>query len=100
MEHKMGYPVWMTRCVLDRNRTAYAHAENREFREAECLDQVLEVPKPGVERDVLEVPVGQAAAAQVVAHHGVLARQRLEQGPPYRAVPLVLEMIEPGAGHH
>src|SRR5262249_37149542 len=101
MEHEVGYSVWMTRCVLNRNRTAYARAKNRELREIECLDQALEVLKPGIERDVfVEVSVGQAAAAQVVAHDCVFARQRLEQRPPHRIVPLVLEMSEPGAGHY
>src|SRR5262249_6217963 len=100
MEHQMGYSIWMTRCVLNRDRAAYARAKNRELREIECLDQALEVLKPGIEGDVLEMSVGQAAAAQVVAHDRVLARKCLKQRPPHRTVPLVLEMGEPGAGHH
>src|SRR4029077_20793088 len=42
-----------------------------------------------------DLPVGQAAAALVVADQGVVARHLLEPAAPHRALPVVLEVVQP-----
>ena len=58
----------------------------------------LEIAHPDFERQFRDVPIRQSAAALVVAHERVIARQRLDPMPPHRVGKIVLEMVHPVGG--
>ena len=94
----MADALGMAHRIGDGHGAALRDAEQREPVEAGRLDHALEVAHEGVERDVVDVPVGQAVAARVVADQPVLGGERLQQMAPDRALPIVFQMIEPVGG--
>ena len=95
VQHEMRHPLWMLHRVGDRDRRALRDAEQRKALEAGRVDDELEIAQPGLEAQILDVPVGKAAAALVVADEPMRARQLDEPVPPDRAVPVELEVAQP-----
>src|SRR4051794_30387309 len=55
----------------------------------------MEVFKSRVQREVVDIPVGQTEAALVVADDGGDTAEVIEKVPPHRALPVVLQVAEP-----
>ena len=64
------------------------------------LDHGLQVADPGLEREVLDVAVGQAVAALVVPDHRGHLAEVAQEVPPHRALPVVLQVAEPAGRDH
>ena len=95
-QHQVRDPLRVARRELDRDRRALRDAEQGDALDAEDVDDGLEVEHPALEADFRHDPVRQAAAALVVAHEVAALRQVLEQVAPDRALPVVLEVRQPG----
>ena len=89
----------MARGIFDPDRAAPAGRQNVELPEAGRVGDSLDIFDPAFKGQVRRRAVGQAASARVVAQQCVFLRQRLQPGPPRKAVPLVLEMRKPGSRH-
>ena len=100
VQDQAGDALGVARGVHDREGPALRDTEEVELREPGGVDHGLQVPHPRLERDVLDIPIREAAAALVVPDHRVPLAQSLEPVPPQRAVPIELEMGEPGRGAH
>jgi hypothetical protein len=64
------------------------------------IDDCLEIAYPCVERELVDVLIGEAAASLVVAHESSLARESLEQRAPHGRSPIVLDVTEPVRHFH
>ena len=62
------------------------------------VDDRLEVREARGEREVVDVPVGHPEAPLVVAEHRRHRPEVLEEVPPDRALPVVLEVAQPAGG--
>ena len=60
-----------------------------------AFDDAFEVVDEGLERDLRRVPVGHAVRALIVADERMAARELVKPVAPDRALPVLLEMIEP-----
>ena len=94
-QDQVRHALGMAADVFHRDRAALRHAEQREARQAERVDDGLEVADPDVEREAGEGAVGQARAALVVADVGVVARQLAQPRLPDGALEVVLDVAQP-----
>jgi hypothetical protein len=62
------------------------------------VDHRLEIGDPGLQPEVVDVPVGQPVPAFVVADDGGDLAQVVEEMTPDRTLPVVLQMAEPTGG--
>ena len=90
----------MARRIRDRDGPALREAEDREMLEPELVDDGLEVPTMRLEREVVDVVIGEAVAPLVVAHECATLREADEPMPPHRALPVVVEVGDPVRGTH
>ena len=91
----MADPLGMARRVRDRDGAALREAEDREALEPELVDHGLEVAHHRLEREVVDVVIGEAVAALVVAHQRAVVREADEPVPPHWALPVVVEVRDP-----
>ena len=98
VEHEPRDGLWMGDRKGQRDRGAAGHAEEREPLEAGGLHDRLEVAETRLEAEVVDVPIGHAEAALVVADDRGDRPERLEEVAPDRALPVVLEMAQPTRG--
>ena len=94
-EDQVRNPLRVTDRVGDGDRTALRHPEQREPLDTDRVHDELEVVDPGVEAEVVHVPVGQAAPTLVVADQPVPLGEAVEPVRPDRAVPLQFEVGQP-----
>ena len=78
------------------DRRSLGHAEQRESLQAHRIDDRFEVADPHLGRRIADVRVREPAASLVVADDRVPFAEPLEPVPPHRALPVELEMTEPG----
>jgi len=64
------------------------------------LDHGVEVPQQRIEREVAHRPVREAVPAQVETDERGELAQVLEEVPPDRALPVVLQVAQPAGDHH
>src|SRR5215467_12707186 len=88
----------MTRRVGNRDGAALRNPKQRKLLYSGRLDNAFEVAYEGVERNVIELPIGQAVAARIVPDQPVLGSEDMQQVTPDRALPVIFEMIEPIGG--
>src|SRR5262249_60379076 len=81
--------------VSDRDLGALREPEQRKPLDASGLDHRLEVGHPCVEREVLDLPVGEPCPALVVSDDLVGLAEPRQPGMPERAPPVELEVREP-----
>ena len=86
--------------VRDRDGTALRDPEEWESLELQRVHHGLEVPHPGVEGKLVDVPLGQPTASLVVADQRMIAGQLPDPMAPDRALHIELEMAEPVRGLH
>ena len=77
----MGNPFGIPRRISDAHRPAAGNAEQGEAVESGGVDNRREIADLGLERQVADLPVGQAATTQVVA------KQRMAVGEIGQPVP-------------
>src|SRR6185437_11443804 len=82
--------------IRDGDRGRLGDAEQRESLQAHRIDDRLEIADPHVDRWIADVRVREPAASLVIADDGVAVAELLEPMAPHRALPLQLEMTEPG----
>ena len=87
--------VGMSRRVGDGDRSTLGDAQEDESVEVRGVDHGLQIGHPGFEGEVLDVPVGESATPFVVTDQPVAAGQLPPPVPPDRALPVVVEMVEP-----
>ncbi len=97
-DDEMPHPPGMTHRISDGDRRALADRQQVEAFELEAIGDAFEVVDEGLERQVGRIPVAEAVAALVVADERAAARELLDPVPPQRAVPVVLDMVEPVRG--
>src|SRR5262245_17880811 len=90
----------MSRGISDGNGTALRDTQKGEPINASGFDHRLEIPHPCVERECLDLPVGHAIAASVIADQCVVARQPANDMSPDRAFPIILKVVHPIGGLH
>ena len=100
VEDDPGDAVGMGGDVADRHRPALGHRHHREPVDPAVLDHGLQVADPGLEREVLDVAVGQAVPAFVVPDHRGHLTEVAQEVPPHRALPVVLQVAEPAGRDH
>src|SRR5215510_693791 len=88
----------MTHRVGNRDRAALRNPKQRKPLHSGRLDNAFEVAYKSVERNVIELPIGQAVAARIVPDQPVFGGEDMQQVTPDRALPVVFEMIEPIGG--
>ena len=79
VEDELADALGMPHRIGDRERAALRDAEQREALEPRRVDHAFEIAHEGLERDVVDVPVGQAVAARVIADQPVLGGERVQQ---------------------
>ena len=95
VEQQPGDPLGVLRRVPDGDRSALGHGHEREPRVPGVLDDRLEVGDPHVQREVGDVPVGEAVAPLVEPDDRREPAEIGEEVPPDRALPVELEVAEP-----
>ena len=91
----MRNPLRVTDRVGDGDCTALRQPEQREPLDTDRVHDELEVVDPGVEAEVVHVPVGQAAPTLVVADQPVPLGEAVEPVRPDQTVPLQFEVGQP-----
>ncbi len=64
------------------------------------LNHALEVAQEPIEREFVDIPIGQPVAARVVADQQVLGRKGMQEMTPDWTLPVIFEVIEPIAGFY
>jgi hypothetical protein len=77
-----------------------ATTHNCELVQADGRDQLSEISQRALEGEVIDVPVGKAAAALVVTKQGVMAHELRKPVPAIRILPFKIEVIQPVNGTH
>ena len=95
VEQQPGDPLGMPHGIHDGDRTTLGHAHEREPVVPRRLHDRLEVADACLQAVVLDVPVGQAMPALVVAHDRGELAELSEEVPPHRALPVELQVAEP-----
>jgi hypothetical protein len=95
VEHQLADPLRIADRVCDRHRAALGHPHQREPVEPGGVDDRLQIADPRLQTEVGDLPVRQPVPALVVAHHRRDRSHRRQEVPPYRALPVILEMAEP-----
>ena len=72
-----------------------AAPEKHEALQSGGVGHCLEIAQIGIERQVLDRPVRQAATATVVSRHGVILLHLEQSRTPNRALPVEFKMVEP-----
>jgi hypothetical protein len=88
VERHMGHALGVADGIGKRDRTALGNAEQREAVEPRGVDDRLQIRDPRVERKVLHFPVGEAAAALVIADERVAPSQLVQPVAPDGALPV------------
>src|SRR5262245_31732218 len=88
----------MTHRVGNRDRAALRNPKQRKSLYSGCLDNAFEVAYEGVERNIIDFPIGQSVAARIVPDQLVFGGEDMQQVTPDRALPVIFEMIEPIGG--
>ena len=96
VEDQVADAIRVSRRVGDRQPGSLTASEQDELLEPRRIDDRLEVAKAGVERQVFDVPLREAAASSVIARQGVVSGQLGKARRPDRAFPIVFQMVEPG----
>ena len=95
VEHQPAQPLGVARGVLDRDRPALRHRQQREPVEPGMVSDRFQVLDPSLQRVVGDVAVGQAVAALVEPDHGRHLAQLDQVVAPHRALPVELQVAEP-----
>src|SRR6185437_5322535 len=95
VQDEAAHALGMAKRVRDRDGAALRDAEQGEAVQLQVVDDGLEIADPGLERELVDRPVGEAAAALVVADQSVIAGQLPDPVAPDRALAVVLEVTEP-----
>ncbi len=96
VENEVGDAVRMSHRVRDGDRGALGDAEQRESLQAHRIDDRFQITDPRLERRIADVRVGKPAAPLVVPNHRVPFAKPVQPVPPHRALPVELEMRQPG----
>ena len=96
----MAHALRMPGRIGDGDGPALGDAEQRKPLEAERVHHGLEIPDPGLEREVLDIPVGEPAPALVVADQRVVPGKLPDPVAPDQALAVHLEMAEPVGGFY
>ena len=91
-----GNAVRVSCRIRDGDRSRLGDAEQRESLQARRIDDRFEIADPPVDRRVADVGVREPAASLVIADDGVPIAELLQPVAPHRALPVQLEMTEPG----
>ena len=94
----MAHALRMTHGIFDGHRRALRDAQQRELLEPGGVRDAFEIRDLLVERELFVGPVGQPAAADVVAIQAVFAGEQREPVTPHRARPVELEVVQPVRG--
>src|SRR3984893_15895734 len=97
VENKARDPFGMASGKGNGNRSAARNAEKRKTVETEGVNHCFEVAHERLERNLRHIPVRKAATALVIADETELRRQAGQQRRPDRALPIVLDVVEPVA---
>ena len=100
VEDEIGDPLRVPRGVRHRDRRALRDAEQRKALQAGGVDDRLQIADPGLDRQLADLRVREAAAALVVAQDRVALAKPIEPMAPDRAFPVQLEMGQPGRDPH
>ena len=90
----------MTSRVGCADGAALATADESELVKADGCDEFLEVRERALEGKVVDIPVGEAAAALVIPKQSVVAHDVREPVPAIRVLPFKVEVVEPIDGTH
>jgi hypothetical protein len=90
----------MAHRIGDGNGAALRYSQQRKTLQADRVDHRFKIAHPRVERDFVDLPVGETIAARVGANQRVLAGEPAQDVAPKRALPVVFEMVEPGRRPH
>ena len=82
------------------DRAALATANQGELVKADGCDEFLEVRERALEGKVVDIPVGEAAAALVITKQSVVAHDLREPVPAIGILPFKVEVVEPIDGAH
>ena len=96
MRDALGVPLG----ICDRDRGSLRGAEQRKAIEAGGIDDGLEVGHPGVDGQIAELAIRETAPALVVAEARVAGSERIEPVPPHRALPVEVQVRQPGRHPH
>ena len=77
IQHKMADPLRVASRVGGRDRTALRNTEQCKAIQPLCVDHRFQISDEGFQRDFLDIPIGKAVAAGVVADQ--LRRMRWPQ---------------------
>ena len=95
-----GNAVRVSCRVRDGDRGRLGDAEQRESFQARRIDDRLEIADPHVDRRIADVGVREPAASLVIADDGVPIAELLQPMAPDRALPVELQMSQPGRDPH
>jgi hypothetical protein len=95
VEQQAGDPLGVPVCERDGRRTSLCHPHECEPVEAGVVGHCFEVADPRLQREVGDVPVGEAVAPLVVPDDRDELTDLVEEVPPDGALPVVLEVTEP-----
>ena len=85
----------MTRGVLDRDRPALSHRQQREPLETGIVRDCLQIGDPGPQAVIGDASIRQAVTALVISDHGRDPTQLDQKVPPHRTLPIELQMAQP-----
>src|ERR1700745_2135145 len=90
MAHALGMPCG----VSDRDCASLRMPEQRKLAQSGSIDNRLQIMDPGLEGDILDIPLRESIAAAIVAQNTVIPGDISYPVPPDRALPFEVEMIE------
>src|SRR5437870_714735 len=94
----MAHAFRVANSVGNSDGPALRDAHQHKFVYTRGVDHGLQIMHPGLERNVPDLPVGDAIAAFIVADDRVMFAQFAEPVPPHRAVPLKIQVVQPIRG--
>ena len=99
-QDELGDTLGMASRIGCADGAALATANQCELVKADGRDEFLEVRERALEGKVVDIPVGEAAAALVITKQSVVAHDLREPVPAIGVLPLKVEVVEPIDGAH
>jgi len=94
VENKMRYAFRVTDRMGNRNGAALRYSKQRKAVDTGSVDNRLKISHPSVEGDLIDIPVGHAVAASIIADERVIEGQPANDVSPDRAFPIIFEVIQ------
>src|SRR4029453_5898900 len=98
VKNEPAHTLGMTHRIGDRYRAALRNPKQRKSLYSDRIDDAFKVTYEGIEQKCLELPMGQAVSARIVPNQPVFGGENMQQMTPDRALPIIVEMIEPIGG--